>query len=290
MGNKKIRRNHYRFRLSDKLSWIKKLVKPSGIIGIHVLAIILISYGLIFCYDFITQTKYFQATAIYVTGLQYLNRQDVLNCARIHDTINILAVNIRMSEQLLRTNPWIKKVQIHRIFPSNLLIEIQEHSPIAILDMGRKFLMNEEGEIFKEWDSNDPINFPLITGLDYTDIKTPTEAWSQAYQSVLDILELGKRPDCFLPNKKINKIHIDKDIGITVYPSEGIRSIKLGFHDFSEKYEQLSYILSNLHQVVPSTTAVNTVVEIESIDLHNLNRIVITPVQSEVIAGQYKEV
>ena len=67
-------------------------------------------------------------------------------------------------------HPWINDADVSRNLPNEISINIVEQRPFAILDMGRKFMINIRGEIFKEWSDSDPGHLPMISGLEYSDL------------------------------------------------------------------------------------------------------------------------
>ncbi len=236
-----------------------------------------------------------------VSGAMRLSVKQILAQAQIHNDMNILAVNIAIARKKLLAHPWIAEARIEREIPDQIHIAITEHHPLAIVDLGRKFLMNANGILFKEMEASDPSELPIITGLGYSDIhiqdknrsrskpsavrNTSQQTRSYPFDAVLDILRLGQPPGCILPNRLIKKIRVDREIGLTVYASGTAREIKLGYHDFSQKYRVLKKILLFL-----SDGKIKTFSDFDSIDLNNLNRVVLHPSGTQSPAKDRKEV
>jgi hypothetical protein len=76
---------------------------------------------------------------------------------------------------------------------------------------------------------------------------------------------------------------VDREIGITVYAFDKTMAIKLGFEDYASKYGRLQNVLGYLR-----TRSDNS--DLSSIDLINLDRIVINPVRTESPGANHKEV
>lgn len=144
-----------------------------------------------------------------------------------------------------------------------------------------RFMINTDGKIFKKWDpSRDPPDLPLITGLSISDIRiSEAERFeSVPYKAVMRLLQLGKRPGSILPNKFIRTIRVDREMGVTLQlakcpgikglSTNRIRAVKLGYNNYPDKYERLREILFYLGK--------QNIVNIDSIDLNNLNRIVVS--------------
>jgi len=232
---------------------------------------------------FLTQCDYFRAEKLVVTGTDRLSEKQVLEQAHIKKGINIISVNLSMARKRLLAHSWITEAEVGRDLPSGINIKIKEHKPIAILDLGRKFLINTSGEIFKEMAVSDPDQLPIISGLAFSDINTRDKPRSIPFNAVMNVLELGQKCKSVLPHKLIKKIQVDREMGLTIYAFDRIKEIKIGYNDYPNKYNKLKNILAHLKKRQGFS-------HLESIDLNNLNRIVIHPTKKESPARGHKEV
>jgi cell division protein FtsQ len=290
LGTSLIRTSNYRHRRHKQRLYILTagLKAATGL-----LAVVLLSFLFIFCYDLITQCSYFKAKRITVSGIHRLSENLVYEQSQIKPGINIMAVNLATVRKRLLAHPWIAEVQIQREIPSAIHIRIREHRELAVVDLGRRFLIDEDGNIFKECDPADPRDLPVIHGLRYSDLnvrqiaaspglkhnmlskaaKKPTGAKSVAaslYDSVIAVLRLSNAAGTVIPNKEIKKILVDRQIGLTVYAYERTKAIKLGFNNYADKYAILKTIVAYLKH----GGALN-INDIDSIDLNNPDRIIV---------------
>ena len=283
MGRKHIRSNYYKNSAAKKCNRIiKRLVfciKTAGVVA----ALLLVSFVFIFSYDFLTQCDYFKAEKLVVTGTSRLSEKQVLEQAQIKKGINIISVNLSMARKRLLAHSWITEAEVSRDLPSGINIGIKEHKPLAVLDLGRKFLINTSGEIFKEMAVSDPDQLPIISGLEFSDINTRDKPRSMPFNAVMNVLELGQKSNSVLPCKLIKKIRVDREMGLTIYAFDRIKAIKIGYNDYPNKYDRLKNILVHLKERRGFSY-------LESIDLNNLNRIVVHPTKMESPAGGHKEV
>lgn len=283
MGRKHIRRNYYKNSAAKKRNRIiKRLVlsmKTAGVIA----ALLLLSFVFIFSYDFLTQCDYFAAEKLVVTGTDRLSENQVLEQAQIKKGINIISVNLSMTRKRLLAHSWITEADVSRDLPTGIHIRIKEHRPLAVLDLGRKFLINTSGEIFKEMEASDPDQLPVINGLEFSDINTRDKPRSIPFNAVMNVLELGQKRKSVLPYNSIKKVQVDREMGLTIYAFDRIKEIKIGYNDYADKYERLKNILVHLKEIQGFSY-------LESIDLNNLNRIVVHPTTMESPARGHKEV
>jgi cell division protein FtsQ len=142
-------------------------------IGFYVVAgltvLIATSCFFILIHDVITQCDYFNANSLKIEGMQRLTTKQIIRQARVRKGMNVLAVNLTTVRKRLIAHPWIAAAEVRREIPSGLNIRIKEHAPLAIVDLDRKYLINEQGQIFKEWAASDPDSLPLINGMQLTD-------------------------------------------------------------------------------------------------------------------------
>ncbi len=279
MGIKRKRKNTYRKRRTRIKQQILRFVRLTSLAA----AVTAMSICFIFGYDFITQHSYFAAKNISVSGTRILSDPQVLEQAGIRSKSNIFSINLSVARKKLLAHPWIKEAAISRKLPGTIHISIAEHRPLAIIDLDRRFLINSEGDIFKEWSPPDPADLPLISGLEFSDLKSPGEAASVSFQAVMSVLQLGKENGNILANRLIKKIQVDREIGLTLLAFDKTKAIKLGYHDYADKYKILESVLSQLERR-------HEFGDFESIDLNNPNRIVVLPVKPAVLIGHKKEV
>ena len=260
----------------------------------------------VFMHDVVTQCDYFRTQTITIEGCERLSQKQIADQAQVRKDMNILAINLTMVRKKLLAHPWIAEAEVNREIPARLTIRIKEHAPLAIVDLGHKFLINESGKIFKEWTSGDPDHLPMVTGLQMADIATfdrqdaretfhPTnpllvedQAKDAQYHfspldAVMHVLRLGQDSKSVLPNRLIKQIRVDREIGLTLHAGIQVGIIKLGYHQYPHKYSMLQHIMMVLKKR-------QTLPVFDRIDLNNLNRIVISPRRSKAPSGDDKEV
>ena len=246
-------------------------------------AVAAMSFLFIFGYDLLTQSNYFKASQVTVSGHELLSDQDVLDQTGLSTGINIFSVNLTTTRKRLLAHPWVAEAEVSRDIPSGISIRIQEHKPLAIIDIKRKFLLNTQGEIFKEWKPADPVNLPIVSGLEFSDLNVGGTPYSQPFNAVMSVLKLGQKSGSVMANKQISNIEIDKDIGLTIHVNNSLRAIKLGYDNYSNKYKRLQEVLCYIEN---GTRFEN----VKSIDLNNPDRIVLNINMETSSAVDHKEV
>ncbi len=246
-----------------------------------------VSMAFILLHDFLTQCNYFRASEISVTGAEHLSEAAVMEIAEVKPGINLLSVNLSLARERLMLSPWIREAEVRRNLPSGLAIHIVEHNALAVCDLGKGFLINENGEIFKEYSPMERLDLPVITGLGFSDLGTGEGSAAPLFDAVMKVLWMGDAPESLLPNGKLRRIHVDPDMGITLYGkgySFGrIRAIKLGYDNYPGKYKRLQDIILYLKEN-------DMPINIDAIDLNDTERIVVRPFGAEPLSADAKEV
>ncbi len=252
---------------------------------------------LILAYDAVTQSPYFEAQTITVQGNQRFSKEAILKRAglKLHD--NILSVNLNTLRYRLMADPWIAATEVERELPGAIHIRVKERVPIAIVDLNRPFYLDEEGEIFKRVESSDQARLPVVTGLALSDIDFNNPWSSRLFRAVMKALRLSPLHENVIPVHALQRIHVDRDMGLTLFaffptctlsatpaslPSfaskpdrreQAARSavvIKVGFGDYESKYRRLRDIVCYLKKE-------NGFLNLQSIDLNDLDRVVVRP-------------
>lgn len=270
MALKKMRQNRRKGRGARArgkiIRWLALGGKTTGAIcGVAVLSLLFI-----FVHDVLVQCSYFNASVVSVTGCRRLTETLVMNQAGVAPGVNILSVNLTAARKRLLAHPWIAEAEVRRDIPDAIHIRVKEHVPLATLDLGREFLINRRGAIFKAAAPGENAGLPLITGLTFADIGVPGKHPEKPFQAVLDVLALGAVEGVVLPNQLVREIRVDREIGLTLLAFDQDRAIKLGYGSYPQKYARLRNVLFYIQQR-------GRFIDFASIDLNDPERVVVSP-------------
>lgn len=242
-----------------------------------------ISVGCVMAHDFLIQCDYFRAEVISVKGCQRLDRETALEQAGVFPGINILSVNLRLARNRLLAHPWVADARVSRELPAGLHIHVKEHTPLAILEIDRRFIVNENGKIFKEYGTSDLMDVPVARGLEYMDIPAMDKPGTEPFQALMAALRMGGRPDSILPNRSVEAIQVDREMGLTLCLSDdapgSFSTVTLGFDD---RVNGLGYDVKykRFQEVVDFLAREGAFLRVSAIDLTDLDRIVIHPAKN----------
>jgi cell division protein FtsQ len=281
LDSKRIRKNRFRKKKgrsgTSRTAGLVAVLKFTAGTG----ALAALSLGLIFCHDVITQSRYFGAETITVSGNRQLDRTEILARAGVSPGTNILAVNLSAVRKRLVSHPWIAEAYVRRQIPRKIDIRIEEHRAAAVLDLDRRYLINARGIIFKALAEGEGTGLPVIRGLRYSDVRIqPTgrtgEARASVEEDVVAVLKLGTFAAATLPISTVERIQFDREIGLslkTAGPDPLV--IRLGTGDYQRKFEVLETVLGRLGEIQPRPWT-----GLRHIDLNDPARIVVQPLIS----------
>ena len=263
------KQNRYKQRdESERPSWLQRLIGAALFLGLCA-ALFFAALAFIFIHDYFTQSRYFSARHLEVTGNSRLDLEEIYHLAGISPGGNVLSVSPKQMSQRLESHPWIASAAVNRQLPDRIDISIEERRPLAVLDLGERFLMDYNGEIFKRIEESDPQGLPLVVGLSFSDIAVLGEAMSPAYKALLGFLQDGEDFRQMLPDFAVRAIAVDRDMGLTLFAYEPSLAVRLGWGGYTRKIQRLGQVLSSMGK--------GNGMKIDAIDISDSDRVVIRP-------------
>jgi len=203
--------------------------------------VIIVSALLIFTYNFIVVSPYFQLRETVVKGAERISREEILSLAEIKPAQNILTVNLKAMARRIQNNVWVKDVSIKRDLPSKLIIEVRERQPIALIKKDEAFYYIErDGVIFTKLGKDQRTDLPILTGF-----CRKGEDNRDRIRKSIDLLEYLSGYDDISGLKNVSEIYDDRVFGFSLFTENGM-CLLLGFDDYERKLQRLKPVLADL--------------------------------------------
>jgi cell division septal protein FtsQ len=158
-------------------------------------------------------------TEFKIKGNYTLTKEEILSAASIKSdsTINIDELNIMFIQDRISRHPEIKKVYVSKNPPSEIIIDVVEKKPVAIINTGSELcLVDEEYEVFPLKNYDKLYDLPVINGVKMENftpgIKDKEEDLKLAVFIVLNTLTKGK----FLYNQ-VSEINMADSEKVVIY-------------------------------------------------------------------------
>lgn len=211
---------------------------------LRILLIIVIICGLSTCftvgYYYFLYAPYLQIKHVKITGCNKLTPLEILEGAKINTPTNTLLVPTDAINERLRKYPWVDEIRLKRLFPDKLEIKISERRPVAIVYLDAPYYIDRGGTIFKKIAHNDSTGYPIITGIDRCRYSKDEGI---LLSHALDLIEWIVDSDREDPIQ-VSEVHVDRDLGLTLYTLDTRIQVEMGVDGFREKYAYLRRLLT----------------------------------------------
>ncbi|MBN2516155.1 MAG: FtsQ-type POTRA domain-containing protein [Deltaproteobacteria bacterium] len=222
-----------------------------------------IAFVMVYVYNCIITTSYFELKGITVRGNERVTEKEVLALADIEPQSNILTLNLKDISRSIETNPWVKDTAIGREFPDRLVIEVRERDPAAlVLVDGNLYIMDWDGAVFKKFSNNDNVHLPILNGI-YKGGTVKRDLMKKALV-LLNFISANRN---FPGMEHVSEIYGDEIYGFSLFAQGGL-CLQLGFENYGRKLERLKPVLMDLGRKNLATVYL-------SIDLTDHNNIVV---------------
>ena len=126
----------------------------------------------------------FKIKNIEISGLNHLDKNDIIKIVNAYNDINIFNVNVDDIYKKIKNNTWIKKASIEIIYPNTIKILLTEKKPVAIWqNRYGNTLITKSGDVIFEKNLEEFKNYlPIVVG----------ENVHKEVQSILDIFSKNK--------------------------------------------------------------------------------------------------
>lgn len=206
-----------------------------------------IPYG---CYRAITAVTIFSLKSIGVSSAKHLTRDEILGLAGLEPGKDLLGMDLKSMGEHILQNPWVESVRINRYFPDAISIAITEREPIAIVNMGFIYYLDQQGEVFKVLNQGDRLDYPVITGFSEEELGRDPKGTKEALLATCDLLKILREKGSFIL-ADVSEIHYDEGYGFTLFTASGALPVKVGSGDFTAKVERFARIYRSLMVQLP---------------------------------------
>lgn len=125
---------------------------------------------------------------ITVDGLYHLDRQQVLDLARIQPGVPLHHIVTTVMKDQIESHPWVKAAEVTRVPFHELRIAVSERKPAAIVRTeSQNFLCAEDGHVLTRLGQLDDEALPLVTGIDLKGLLQGTDAVRHAVISGVEL-------------------------------------------------------------------------------------------------------
>lgn len=179
---------------------------------------------LLFCWQVVQASWFFNLEYVHVTGNETLSSRQVEEIAGVWKGTQLLKIDLNEVEKRLVTDPRIVSAHASRAFPNKLVLSIEENIGLAVLPYCDGFVeIDRGGKIVSIVSNFSQINLPIITGVTLINAVLGDKPSGLLFGAALDTM--GSIPTCTRPI--ISEINISPQAEVAITTTDGIH-IKFG--------------------------------------------------------------
>jgi hypothetical protein len=210
--------------------------------------IAVIGAGVWFGYKFVTTSERFAITSIEIRGEEHLTEGQLRAALPVQLGDNVFGVSLDKVTRAVLSTPWIASAEVHRVLPHTLVVEVKEHAPAALVDLGELYLVDTSGHPFKraQLDAGDGAGLPVVTGIERATYEAAPDATAATITEALAALTTWQSD----PHRPaIGEVHVDAHHTLTLRTYDHAAAIQLGtlgpelaarIHTFDAVWSELS--------------------------------------------------
>lgn len=193
----------------------------------------------------ISTSGFFHVDSVRVVNQNRVSEEEVLARSDVRLGTSIFSLDLEMIGRKIAENPWIARARVDRVFPREVIIQVEEHEPRAIVHVGYLYYVDAAGEIFKILEPEDSLDYPLITGLERQQLlDKPKESKSLLLEALGLVAELESRQTFNLED--VSEVNIDPANGFALFTYRSGVPVRMGFGNFVDKLDRLEQIYADL--------------------------------------------
>lgn len=244
----KVRRN--RTKQQKKPLELRKLLHRALRIGVVSFSGVLMVVGSFLVVQLLLASDMFRVDQVSVQGGDHLSDAQIVALSDVRVGLNTFDLDLELIGNKIAENPWVRNAWVQRVFPRRIDIRVEERKPVAIINLGYLYYLDEQGEVFKVLDADDSLDFPVVTGFDYQKIKQCDSGCATDLHKVVALLQDLRQRQAFRLDQ-ISEIHREAAGGFALFTLNGGVKIRLGRDQFGRKLNRLERIYTELEPRLP---------------------------------------
>ena len=247
-GQKKLRQNRRKGK-KQPLD-LRKLLHRALRVGVFGFSLVLLVVGGTLLVQVLLASDLFRVESIEVAGNTQMAVEDIIGLSDIKRGDMTFDLDLHLIGRKIAENPWVREAQVARIFPKQVVIQIEERQPRAIINLDLLYYLDERGEVFKVLGSGDSLDFPVVTGFDRAELQLGSSENARQLKAIVALIDDLKQREIFGLDQ-VSEIHREEGGGFCLYTYLGAVKIRIGRDAFSEKIDRLERIYAKLEKRLP---------------------------------------
>ncbi len=238
-------------------------------------AVVVVGFSL---YRYAYSTNLLTLQAVRIEGCRHADVKRIEEIIRDDYSSNTLRIDLQSLRARLEQEPWVRRVEIRRMLPATLIVEVQERTPAVIADIGGNLeMLDNEGIFLDHYDTAyGKLDVPVFSGLHGDDpaaYKAFQEDNSARVRIGIQVLaELASGSTEYA--QRLSEIDLSDPENVKVLLVDDTAEVYLGNRDFLKRFQMFASNLAYYQEQKAQGK------EISAVDLRFEGKIVYTVVPS----------
>lgn len=244
------RKNRKRRSLRERLrDWFDSTVEFGRRVGPYVvLAVVAVTipYLVLTGYRRVTSSPYFDISDIDIQGASHAEVHRLAERAELVHGTNIFDVDPTAASKVFETSPWIERASVDRRLPDEIVVDLDELEPGALLVGSETHVVSTEGRPIEPVDigtGGEFFELPMVTGLSLEDLQG--KEGRSLMREALRVSELYASMGLG-DGGQLSEIHVDPVVGLTLTVEGTATQIRLGRGKYRRRLERLRTVRETL--------------------------------------------
>ncbi len=236
-----------RSRGADLAEWgdIARRARPFVLVALFLMAMPIIGVQ---GWRYFRSSDHFTLKNVEVQGNVRVVPKEILAFAGVGVGQRILELDEGHIAREIERHPRIRSARVRVDLPDRLTVFVEERGASAVVVLGRLYLADERGVVFKRVEDTDEISgLPFITGLNRDELLgEETQGSGQALVSEGIQLATAYSAHAVSREKELGELHHDPLFGWTIVTGDDAMEVRLGSGSLDEKLDRLHHIVRDL--------------------------------------------
>ena len=224
---------------------VRKVLHRSLRLGVLGFTSCLVVFGLGLLLQVLQTSDLFRVDQVSILGENRLSQEEILALSDIQNGVSTFALDLELIGRKIEENSWVGSARVERIFPRQVNIVVTERVPVAIINLGYLYYLDQDGEVFKVLGRDDSFDYPVVTGFARDELLQDPQLGREQLKQVVSLVDDLKQRSSF-NLAQVSEIHQEENGGLTLFTLSGGVKVKLGEGGFAEKLNRLERIYAEL--------------------------------------------
>lgn len=189
----------------------------------------------------------FALTEIAIEGETRLSEAELRAVADVHLGDNAFARSPEEVRAALLGHPWIADADVVRRLPGTLRIDVREHEAVALLLVEHPYLIASDGTVIKRAEAGDPMDLPIVTGVERARFVTDLGFRTQLLATVVALIDEYESSG-LSTRATLAEVHVEPGDELTLFVGDDATEVRLGAGPYRRKLERFARVLDELRR------------------------------------------